>query len=466
MKGPRRIVRFVLLAALQLVTGASISDDVIDSIPDLVFSPEESRDEESKIGNQRIAFQWLLRSEGWRDYDSFVVPLSRTFDHNWSTRFYLGYLNRYQFENGWRATIDLTAYFRILEGEPIKSKQSSRLDLKEAYLSKALDKETYIDLGRVNLRQGIAFGYNPTDYFKINAVRDNSSLSARERRDNRLGSVMLRVEQLWARGGLSLAIAPDLTQSTDGLWGSGKFYGLAVNQTNDRWRSLIRWNQTWIDGSQPEVSLYYDREVTYLGLSMSHGIGDAWIVYGEWSGFKAHSLAHQAIVELQTREYLTPELETFVTEDTGFTQQLAIGFSYSSENNITTTFEYHYSGWGLSDAELQQWFRLGESTSDSQVHSQLWSIRAFAQRQESLLGQHYIYLRSQMNDVETDLDLNLLVNFNIKDSSFLTQLGAVYSLNGQSRIDGYYRRFVGDSRSEYGSLPKKWSIGLSFNLFF
>ena len=39
-------------------------------------------------------------------------------------------------------------------------------DLREFYFSGSVGQNAYIDIGRVNLKNGVAVGYNPTDYFK------------------------------------------------------------------------------------------------------------------------------------------------------------------------------------------------------------------------------------------------------------------------------------------------------------
>ena len=46
--------------------------------------------------------------------------------------------------------------------------------------------------GRINVRNGAALGYNPTDFFRSGALRSVVSIDPNSLRENRLGTVMLR----------------------------------------------------------------------------------------------------------------------------------------------------------------------------------------------------------------------------------------------------------------------------------
>ena len=82
---------------------------------------------------------------------------------------------------------------------------------KEAYLSWQPNVNLLLDAGRINGRQGVAYGYNPTDFFRSDAIRALVSIDPNSLRDNRLGTVMWRVQQLWTGGALSATYAPRLT---------------------------------------------------------------------------------------------------------------------------------------------------------------------------------------------------------------------------------------------------------------
>ncbi|KMQ80099.1 hypothetical protein BPMI_00798 [Candidatus Burkholderia pumila] len=67
-----------------------------------------------------------------------------------------------------------------------------------------------VDAGRINLCEGVASGFNPTNFFKADAIRSIVSIDPANLRDNRLGSVMLRSQVLWDDGSLSALVSPRL----------------------------------------------------------------------------------------------------------------------------------------------------------------------------------------------------------------------------------------------------------------
>ena len=69
--------------------------------------------------------------------------------------------------------------------------------LREAYVSWEPLTRTYIEAGRINLRNGIALGFNPTDFFKTRSLVSQASLDPSARRNNRLGAFMVQGQSLW-----------------------------------------------------------------------------------------------------------------------------------------------------------------------------------------------------------------------------------------------------------------------------
>ncbi|MEO7337753.1 MAG: hypothetical protein ABIV63_14340, partial [Caldimonas sp.] len=147
-----------------------------------------------------------------------------------------------------RASMDLTYSGSIAAGW--RGVLSDRLDyirpgdlgnddavnsLREAYVTwQTAGGDAIVDLGRVNLRYGPAYGYNPTDFFRDGAIRAVSSLDPFSLRENRMGTVVVRGQRLWADGALSVAYSPKLEQSP-----SSHGESLDLGATNNRDRGLI-----------------------------------------------------------------------------------------------------------------------------------------------------------------------------------------------------------------------------------
>src|SRR4029077_5400772 len=111
-----------------------------------------------------------------------------------------------------RVTYSGRLNLRLEEGLGFPNRENLTHDLREAYLSwEPLDR-LYFDAGRINLKSGVALGFNPTDFFKTRAVVEPLSLDPTVLRENRLGTVMARAQHIWERGSLTAAFAPALSE--------------------------------------------------------------------------------------------------------------------------------------------------------------------------------------------------------------------------------------------------------------
>lgn len=124
---------------------------------------------------------------------------------------------------GWRLTLsDRLDYIKVGQDEFTIN------TVREAYVGWQDDSgANAVDLGRVNVRTGPAYGYNPSDFFRDGALRSTTTLDPLALRDNRMGTVVLRGQRLWTGGGFSVIFAPKLSDkpSTSG-------WGLDLGSTN------------------------------------------------------------------------------------------------------------------------------------------------------------------------------------------------------------------------------------------
>ena len=200
--------------------------------------------------------------------------------------------------------------------------------LKEAYVSWQPQPDRVADFGRINARNGVALGYNPTDYFRVGALRSVVSLDPASLRENRLGSAMLRGQTLWEGGSLTALYSPKLGNRPSAAvispdWGA----------TNQRARWLMAFSQKLSDGLSPQWMLSGGAgQSPQVGMNLTALPNDATVAYFEWSGGRAPSLAAQA--------QLSPD-------DTAYRSRLASGLTYTTPNNISLTAEYEYNGAGM-----------------------------------------------------------------------------------------------------------------------
>jgi hypothetical protein len=314
--------------------------------------------------------------------------------------------------------------------------KSSVNTLKEAYLSWQPQAERIIDLGRVNAHYGVAFGYNPTDYFRDGAIRSLVSIDPVSLKKNRQGSVMLRGQTLWNGGSLSALYSPRLADQPENApfnpdWGA----------TNNRGRWLVAGSQQLTDGIAPQWLVYGEEHRSpQLGLNLSALLGAATVAYVEWSGGRQPTQLSQALNG---------------ADDSAFRSRLSTGLTYTTANKISLTLEYEYNGAGLDKAA---WNALQASP------LAYGRYRQWAQNAQDLPTRQAVFFYASWQDALINhLDLNAMARFNSDDRSRLSWLEARYHWD---RTDLALQLQVnsGNPGSEFGAAPQRrgWQTVLRY----
>ena len=151
--------------------------------------------------------------------------------------------------NGWRTVFA----DRIDINQPAQRPgiESTINTLKEAYLSKRLSPYQLIDFGRIDARQGVSLGYNPTDYFRAGALRSVTSIDPISLKKNRQGSAMIRGQTFWDSGSVTALYSPKLAKQP-----SEQAFDLNWGATNNRNRWLLTATQRLGEAIAPQWLLY------------------------------------------------------------------------------------------------------------------------------------------------------------------------------------------------------------------
>jgi len=360
----------------------------------------------------------------------------------------------------------LNAYTREKGG--FKAVDDLRLDVKEAYLSKQQSPTLFFDIGRINIKSGVATGFNPTDYFKVGTLLDRKTEDVSQLRDARIGSLALRSQKLWDGGSLTWVASPKITQKPDHWTSDRNIVGLNLHKSNDRTRFMLTFNHKISDKFSPEIIYYNESGKHNLGINLSQSLNKQWITYAEWNIGKRRNLIDKALLKPRQNTRLSTNILQEFPTDSGekYLQQLAIGASFTSSSNITTKIEYHYNQAGLSSSEADKWFTLINSA-DPRTVGQALSIRGLSQFRNEPLGQHSLFIRTNWNDALIDkLDLTGLLITNLNDDSKLIQLEAEYELNPRSSLALKLASFQGNDKSIYGSLNKDTSVTVKYSYDF
>jgi hypothetical protein len=328
---------------------------------------------------------------------------------------------------------------------PAASGESHEINtIKEAYVGWKAKPDLSFSLGRINVRNGVAIGYNPTDFFRANAVRSVVSLDPSSLRDNRQGSVMLRGQQLWDTGSITLLYAPKLSSHT-----SDAAFDPDVGATNGEDRWLISVNQQLANSLNPQFLLFKDEKApVQMGLNLSGLVNEATVAYLEWSGGRSESSLTQALQQTP----LNPP------SDTTFHNRISSGLTYTTLNNIALTLEYEYDGSGLDKTDWDS-LRAGSPLIYGQYRQWLLPLQDSPTRQAA-----FFYGRWQ--DALIDhLDLSGMERYDINDYSRVVWVEARYHWSRvELALQGQH--YHGQPLSHYGASPEEDSWQLSLRYYF
>jgi len=342
-----------------------------------------------------------------------------------------------------RVSLDLFQAFRL--GTNVRAVISNRTDhlrpdssatpgapdtlnsLREAYISWDLpQQQSVVEFGRINLRQGQGYGYNPTDFFRDHALRSVVSVNPSALRENRLGTVMLRLQRSWEDGSLSLSLAPKLSDST-----SNSGTSLALGATNYRNRVMATLNHRFSDRVSAQLSLYKEpKRSAQFGASASALISDSLVAFGEWSLANAPTLASSAGLTNEQRRG----------------SRFVAGFTYTTPGKLSLTSEVQASQFALGDNE---WTRV---VADPRA---LGAYLLLAEQMQDLASRRaYLVHVSQKDFLLRGLDLSGFVRINAFDHSRLSWLELRHHW---SSIDValQWQQAAGKSFSQYGFSPEK-----------
>jgi hypothetical protein len=300
--------------------------------------------------------------------------------------------------------------------------------VKEAYLSRRPAQDVLFDFGRINVRNGVATGYNPTDYFRAGALRSIVSIDPVSLKENRQGSILLRGQRLWQGGSLTALYSPGQNRrpSRDG-------FSLDTGATNPRERWLFALSRK-IGGFAPQFLVYREENLpTQYGLNLSGLVNDATVAHVEWSGGRGPSLLEQALGRPGR-------------SSGAWRNRLAAGLTHTTSDKLSLTAEYHYNGGGLDAAD---WNALRQGLPAAYGLYRRWVGDA----QEAPTRQALFFHATWQDAIVRRLDLSAMHNHDLVDSSRRTWLEARYHIESWEYAL-QWQRSRGQALSNYGALPE------------
>jgi len=354
------------------------------------------------------------------------------------------------------------------DGQPLVSADTVRNDLREASATWEPTGGSYLEAGRINVRNGAALGFNPTDFFKTRTLVGQSSLDPSVIRQNRLGTLMVRAQTLWAWGSASVAYAPEVAQPSPVNESNAVGVDPRFDATNAAHRVLTTLNLELLDLS-PQLLGYFELYRSKVGANVSRSIGDAVVAYAEWAaGPEKNLIARAGAFGRQTRT-LPLATPTLPPTDTGTSvrNDVAAGFSWTVATAVTFNVEYHFHEAGFTRADWRNWFALGSAPgAPAPLTGALWFVRGYANDQQEPVSQHQMFVRASWPRAFTpDLELSTFAFIDLLDGSVLSQLSANYYVSDAWTASAYVSSNLGDGRTERGSFPRRGNVILQLTRY-
>lgn len=311
--------------------------------------------------------------------------------------------------------------------------------LREAYISWRAPNNQFFEIGRVNVRNGVATGYNPTDFFKVGAARSIVSVDPASLRNNRLGAVILKSQSLWSNGSFSAIYSPKITNQI-----STNPFNPDFGATNfeDRW--LLSGSYKIGETLNPQLLLYDDKSSDLVtGLNVTGVLGNATVIYLEWAGGRRRPYIARAGAE--------PGL-------TQFSSQFSTGLTYTFENKLSLTLEYQYNGLGL---DKREWEALRGGSGSQYVR-----YRNTVRTSQDLPTKHSILMLGTWQDAFINrVDLTGMIRWDYLDRSSLTWAEVRYRADS-SDFALQLQLNSGAARSTYGASEQQRNVQFLLRYYF
>jgi hypothetical protein len=317
----------------------------------------------------------------------------------------------------------------------------TQASIKEGYLSWQPQTERLVEFGRINVRNGVGIGSNPTDFFREGAYRTLAA-DPETRRKYRVGSVMLRGQQLWNSGALSIQYSPELSKPPE-PW-TDPTAADDLSRTNNRERWLLTLSQQVSANLRPQWLLYQAAgESPQLGFNINRLFGSATLVYAEWAGGRARPIG--ALAELNMN-------------DEPFIKRNVLGLTYTFPIDLSVSVERHNQNHGVNALQSQ---------SLAMTNPQAWgqTLRLEANQQQAVSKSTWFVYVSARNVGRPKLDLSGFIQTDRPDQGHQLWLELRQRLDNLD-VAAQWQEQTGDAWTRFGASPDRRSVRLMVEYYF
>ena len=391
---------------------------------------------------------------------------SRDGDEVLSFRASAHWMGRYRINDALSMRYNLRVRASKAEGVPFAPDDNIRLDVQELALSWQATPKLSFDIGRINLRNGVAHGFNPTDWFKADSLVYSDSLDPADRRDERLGTLLVMGSTEVGQTLLRFGYRPEINASEDSVLAHRDVIGLGLTRTNPSEAWFLRVTPPTGDNIALTGSLLVEDGDPGVGFEISGTLGNHLVLYAEGMVQKRYSLAAEALGDAGLGSAAWRNA-VGADDDKEWLSQLAVGGSWALPESIVgardmvLVLEYHYNQAGLSsDQNDALRAALGADRGAA------GAVRAFAANQQEPLARSQLFTRFAWNDFWKEADFSAIGFYALEDDSGLVQLSAEFPLNDNSEVSLRASRSFGNETTIYGANPSRSTVQVAYSYTF
>lgn len=297
--------------------------------------------------------------------------------------------------------------------------------LLELYATHVIDRDTTVQVGRINVREGNAYNFNPTDYYRANSAKLFVNPSPLVTRESRQGTFGVRGLWLQSQGAISLLYSPKL-----GTPGASDAWGLDSSLTNPTHSLMATWSRTLSEKTNVKLLAFRTSSRQWqVGLGGSALVNDALTVHAEAS----HG---HAVSELVPGQVLAGQMAN----------QWALGGTLTM-GQWSWTLEQSYNGQAVADSTFAQW-----AVSEPQT---AYAYLSGAERLQSQSARRnwFLYL-SRPNFIWSRVELRGFARVNPNDHSSLAWLELRRKFD-QFDLGYQFMATQGSQQSMFGITPAR-----------
>jgi hypothetical protein len=447
----RRHLLVLLLCVMGVARAAPSSDGDIDRIPPGLLQPQDA--DPVAPDHTEATIYMEDTAEYIQNRTKFAVPVPGGAGPSGINRLFVD--GRFNFPVGEALDVHLSDRFDFdaQNDQSFPIHQNLLNAFREGYVEYRADGGNgFLDLGRINVKNGVGYSFNPTDFFKARTVLDQFSADPQAQRVDRLGTFMLRAQEVFTGGSVTVIYAPRLADPAP-LVGNLPSFRPDFNRTNADDRALAKVNYSLAEDFSPELLVLRQGADWRFGTNLTRGIGNNITAVLEWAGGQQRSLSADALRfgELTGAFPVGLTGQLGVDQRAAFRNDVATGFSFTgSVTSFIVEYDYHQAG--FSRADWRNWFAMGQAN-----NGPAWYIRAYAADQHVPMDRHGLFVWAGWYGI-TDLSLSAFAFVSPEDGSVGGQVEADYRLSNNWSVGLMAEPNLGGKRTERGSYPNAANV--------